>query len=223
MSKKGIFITFEGTDGVGKSTQINLTHTWFVVQGFHVVVTREPGGGALSEKIRRLLLDPSLSMDGLTELFLYEAARVEHVKSVIRPALDHGKIVLCDRFTDATIAYQGYARGLKKEAAALNLVAAGGLRPDLTILLNLPPEKALERARKLKGNADRLENEGVEFQKKVQRGYLDLARKEPARVKLISVQPTPEATQSLIQAAIKRKLHGYFGTTPRAPLSYGRA
>jgi dTMP kinase len=134
MPKRGFFITFEGTDGTGKSTQARLLSAWLKKKGKRVVLTREPGGGRLAEKIRKIVLDPALRMDGMTELFLYEAARCDHVAQVVRPALNKGAWVLCDRFTDATFAYQGAARGLPfKNIDTLNYLATGGQRqPDFS-------------------------------------------------------------------------------------------
>lgn len=223
MRGRGFFITFEGTDGVGKSTQLRLVAEWLSKEGAPAIVTREPGGGAVSERIRQLLLDPAVEMEGLTELFLYQAARVEHVRKIVKPALAEGKIVICDRFTDATMAYQGYARGLGKTAAQLNKLATGGLTPDLTILLNLPPSQGLQRAKNVKAYTDRLENEGIAFQKAVQKGYLSLAKKEPRRIKLIDVRSTVEETQSLIRDRIKRSLRGHSWAISSAPLLSGRA
>lgn len=225
MKKGSFFITFEGTDGVGKTTQIQLAASWLTSQGYKVITTREPGGGKLAEKIRRILLDPALQMEPLTELFLYEAARIEHVKKIILPALKKGLVVLCDRFTDATLAYQGQARGLMSQALQLNAIAAGGLKPNLTLLLNLPPKQGLlrARARDLQKKGDRLENEGLSFQKKVQKGYLLLAKREPKRIKIISVQNDVDQTQLLIRAALYRSLHGNSGSTPRSPLSKRRS
>jgi len=209
VTKKSFLITLEGTDGVGKTTQARLLKEWLERQGYDVLLTREPGGGTVAEKIRKILLDPNVHLENLTELFLYEAARVEHLNKIVRPALKKGMVVLCDRFTDATIAYQGHARGLMKDVLLLNVIATKGLKPHLTLLLNLPPaqgmKKALERSQK-KGKGDRVENEGLSFQRKVQKGYLNLQKKEPGRIKLIPVQKTIEATQELIQDAVQLKL-----------------
>jgi len=209
MRKKSLFISFEGIDGVGKSTQVKLLRNWMTKRGFKVFLTREPGGGPLSEKIRRLLLDPKLKMSPLTELLLYEAARAEHVKAVIEPALNKGFVVISDRFMDASTAYQGGARGLTFNfVKRLNIIAAGKTQPDLTILLDLPARlglsKAISRSKTKKG--DRLENEGWKFLEKVRRAYLALAAGEPSRIKVVKVQKTIEATQELIRANVSRKL-----------------
>ncbi len=167
MSKKGFFITFEGTDGVGKSTQAQRTAQWLQSQGIQVTLTREPGGGPLAERVRTLLLDPKNKMQPLTELLLYQAARVEHLHRVIRPALDLGGTVLCDRFADATLAYQGHGRRLWDESVALNKLVCGPLKPDITLLFDLLPKTALKKAAARKSSGgDRMEQEGLEFQEK---------------------------------------------------------
>ncbi|MBV9080451.1 MAG: dTMP kinase, partial [Elusimicrobia bacterium] len=156
MRKRGVFITLEGTDGVGKTTQTHLLCRWLKDRGHDVVQTREPGGGAaahVAERIREILLDPVARMAGMTELFLYEAARAEHVEKVIRPALEAGKTVVCDRYIDSTTAYQGQARSLPMKAInTLNAIATQGIKPDLTILLNLPARVGLQKALARAGN-----------------------------------------------------------------------
>ena len=206
MKKRGFFITFEGTDGVGKSTQAALLADWLREKGLAVQQTREPGGGEAAERIRQILLDPDLKISGLAELFLYEAARVEHLDRVIRPALAAGHVVLCDRFTDSTLAYQGFARNLMKEAVLLNRVAAGGLKPDLTLLLDLPAADGLRKAvGRTGGGGDRLENEGAAFQETVRKGFVILARKEPRRIRRIAVRATVDETQAEIRRAVAKR------------------
>ncbi len=208
MKKKRIFITFEGTDGAGKSTHVKMLRDWLVQRGHRVFVTREPGGGRVSELIRKILLDPRLKMAPLTELLLYEAARAEHVASVIEPKLREGIIVISDRFMDASTAYQGGARGLTFEfVRKLNAIATGRTRPDLTLLLDLPAGVGLSKAlaRNKSGKGDRLENEGSSFQKKVRKAYLLLARKEKNRIKIIRVQESIGKTQGLIRSSVLRK------------------
>lgn len=199
MDKRGLFITLEGTDGVGKSTQALLLADHLKKRGLDFILTREPGGGAaapVSEKIRAILLDPLLDMTALTELILYEAARAEHVQRVVRPALDAGKVVICDRYTDSTHAYQGGARGLPvKVIDALNRIATDGLKPDLTLLLDLPPAKGLKKALARTGSGDRLENEGEDFQNRVREGFLAAAKREPKRIRVVKVRPTIEGTR----------------------------
>ena len=173
----GLFVSFEGIDGCGKSTQIALLKETLEQQGESVLIVREPGGTALGERIRDILLDrKSIGMHAETELLLFEAARAQIVRDVIKPALLSGMIVLCDRFFDSTIAYQGYARGLDIEAIQLiNRFAAGGLEPNLTFLLDLPVETAWERQAG-RGVPDRLEAEGLSFMQNVKDGYLKLAQ-----------------------------------------------
>jgi dTMP kinase len=217
MPKQGFFITFEGTDGVGKSTQARRTTEWLESLGRSVILTREPGGGPLAEQVRAMLLDPKNKMQPLTELLLYQAARVEHINSVIRPALERGHVVLCDRFTDATLAYQGHARHLWDQAVALNQMVCGALKPDLTILFDFPPEVALPRARARKSaGGDRLEREGIGFQQDVRKGYLAVAEREPQRVKTVVVTGSIDATQLQVQKIVAELLHGNTGTTARA-------
>lgn len=203
MKKTGRFITLEGTDGVGKTTQARLLKNWLKKRKKSVILTREPGGGPIAEKIRAMLLHPKTKIEDLTELFLYQAARIEHVQKIIQPALRAGKVVICDRFTDATIAYQGYARKLPLSIIdRLNTIATGGLKPHLTLLLELPPEQGLRKARRkkpLKKGGDRLENEGVSFQRKVNRGYQALAKRDSKRIKRVSVEDTISSTQEKIR------------------------
>ena len=150
---KGLFITFEGGEGCGKSTQSLLLYEMLKKKGYRAVHTREPGGTKVSEAVRRIILDPESRIAPMAELFLYETARVQHIADVILPALKAGKIVVCDRFTDATIAYQGYGRGLDLSIINnLNTIAACGLKPDLTIYIDIPPATGLSRARSIKKN-----------------------------------------------------------------------
>lgn len=165
--KKGFFITFEGTDGAGKSTLIHQIVPLLNQLGFATLVTREPGGSPNAEKIRQLILENPL--DPWSELFLYEASRAEHLTCTILPAIKKGIIVLCDRFTDSSLAYQAYARKLPwKKVQLLNQIATQGIRPDLTVFLDVPPETALQRAKE----TNRFEAEGLAFQNQVRKGYL---------------------------------------------------
>ncbi len=201
------FITFEGTEGCGKSTQVRLLADRLRQLGYQVRTTREPGGCALADAIRRILLDPGSSdMDALTELFLYAAARAQHVAEVIRPALARGEIVLCDRFADATLAYQGYGRGLDIETIRhLNELATGGLQPDLTLLLELPLATGLERAISRNSGAEqdegRFEQEALAFHERVRDGYLDLARNEE-RFRVVSASGTIEEVAERIRRIV---------------------
>lgn len=202
---KGRFISLEGIEGSGKSTQLNFVIEYLQTNNIEVVSTREPGGTLVSEKIRDVLLDnelPSMHMD--TELLLMFAARVEHVKAVIQPALDLGKWVVCDRFYDATYAYQGYGREIDlKRIDALKDFSIGELAPDLTLLLDVTLDVSMDRVTK-RGNKDRFENEKIEFYKKVRDGYLAIAHNNPDRV------VTVDATRSIneVQTAIQIKLDG---------------
>lgn len=204
---KGIFITFEGIDGCGKSTQLKMTMDWLKESGCDLLQIREPGGTVVGEKIRNILLDKKNdSMTSLSELLLYEAARAQITEEVIRPALLEGKVVISDRFFDSTYAYQGCARGLGSDLVnSLNLIATGNLEPDITICLDISPMDALKR-RQARGEAeDRLEALGTSFQEKVREGYLKLAS-ENKRVKIIDASSTPEEIQEKIREYIKEKL-----------------
>jgi len=204
--KEGIFITFEGIDGCGKSTQSKLLCDYLIRNGYGVVYTREPGGTKLAESLRNMLLNPRNMISPLAELFLYESSRSEHVRSIILPALKAKKIVVCDRFSDATIAYQGYGRGLDlKMIGDLNRFSSAGLTPDLTILLDIPAAEGLKRAKHLKQN-DRMEKENLSFYESVRRGYLALAEKFPKRIKLVKTSGTIEETHSIILGIVKRKI-----------------
>ncbi|KAB2953009.1 dTMP kinase [Heliorestis acidaminivorans] len=201
---KGILLTFEGADGAGKTTQLELLATFFQSRGREVIKTREPGGTVVSESIRQLLLDPAMhSMVSSTELLLYEAARAQLVSEVIKPALESGKVVLCDRFTDSTLAYQGYGRGLdRKIIEKLNDLATGGLKPDKTILLDLHPELGLQRVQ-LKRGADRLEQEDLLFHLRVREGFLDIADQDRARFIVISAEEDAQQVHQKIVEALQ--------------------
>lgn len=205
--KSGLFITFEGIEGSGKSTQIQGLAEWLQKNGVKVLVTREPGGTPLADRIRANLLDArNHGISSRTELLLYEVARRDHVMEVIRPALLRGETVLCDRFTDATLAYQGFGRKIPiRLVQFLNEVATGGLKPDLTFLLDLPPKKGLDRARRRNKQLDRLESETIDFHQRVRRGYLTLARKEKRRFRIIHAR----RPRSQIAAAIYREVEKF--------------
>ncbi|MBW2248070.1 MAG: dTMP kinase [Deltaproteobacteria bacterium] len=188
-----MFISFEGIEGSGKTTQIHHMEKFFQNNGQDCVITREPGGTRIGEKIRAILLDPeSKDMDPLTELLLYTADRAQHIKEFVSPFLSAGKTVLCDRFYDATVVYQGFARGLDIGLIdKLHNLLFENLKPDITILLDLPPEKGLSRAWKQIETGDRknvetrFEEEKLSFHNKVRSGYLDLARLEPGRFRAL--------------------------------------
>ena len=183
---RGRFITFEGVEGCGKSTQMAHLRAWMEEAGLPVLATREPGGTKVGEGIRELLLAPrDEGLDAETELLLYEAARAQHVSEVIRPALEAGAHVLCDRFLDSTTAYQAFGRGLdEKMVLELNRMASGGLVPDLTLLFSVSIEEGLVRAR-AESAGDRLEGESLAFHRKVQAGFEELAKREPERFRVI--------------------------------------
>ena len=200
---KGKFITVEGIEGVGKTTNIGFIHKLLSDAGKDVVLTREPGGTPLGEAIRGLLLDPEYTgMDPNCELQLMFAARAEHLARVIRPAVEAGQWVLCDRFTDATYAYQGGGRGLDTDKiAALEQLVQGDFRPDLTLLLDVPVAIGLERASN-RSTPDRFEQEQVEFFERVRQAYLDMARTHDGRYRVIDASLPLEAVQQQLEAAV---------------------
>ncbi len=209
----GCFITFEGIEGCGKTTQLRLLAENLRERGHRVAVTREPGGCPIADRVRDILLDAKNSaMTPLTELLLYAAARAQHVAEVVVPALNAGQIVLCDRFTDATIAYQGYGRGLDQELIArLNTLATGNLRPELTVLVDCPVEVGLERAMaRINGShgarEERFELESRQFHQRVRDGYLTLAQREPDRFIVIDGSRSIEETGAAIAAALIPRL-----------------
>ncbi|NLJ99838.1 MAG: dTMP kinase [Clostridia bacterium] len=205
--KRGKFITLEGPEGSGKSTQGEILFHWLQGKGFDTVLTREPGGTCLGNYIRDILLNQDLAMDSRAEIMLYGADRAQHVEEIIRPALKTGKIVICDRFTDSSISYQGYARGLDIQLIReINSIAAGGLTPDLTILYDLPVKVGLER----KSSFDRMEKEGLAFHEDVRKGYLDIARRDTSgRIRVIdALEPIEEVSQMTIHL-VDKLLGGY--------------
>ena len=185
-----MFITFEGADGCGKTTQIKLIDEYLRNKGYKTLLTREPGAKGLGEKIREILLNYEGEVSSRCESFLFLADRAQHVDCIIKPALKDGVIVLCDRHTDSTVAYQGYGRGLDiEEIKKLNNLATGGLKPDLTIVFDVDIETSQARVGK---NKDRMESAGIEFFKKVREGFLEIAKEEPQRVKVIDSSDTIE-------------------------------
>lgn len=184
---KGLFITLEGVEGVGKTTQIEPIAEWFRQHGREVVVTREPGGTPAGEAVRELLLKHSaMRIDGDTELLLIFAARAQHLAEIVRPALALGQVVVCDRFTDASFAYQGGGRGIEAtRIAQLEAWVQQGLKPELTLLLDAPAGIGMERAGQRNSTADRFEAEPERFFSAVRETYLEIARAEPARVYVI--------------------------------------
>lgn len=188
--KKGYFITFEGADGCGKTTQSELIQKYLEDKGYEVVWTREPGSKGLGQNIRQLLLHYDGDVAPMCEAFLFLADRAQHVEHLIKPAVESGKIVICDRHTDSTIAYQGYGRGEDIEQLKyLNNLATGTTKPDLTFVFDVSTEVAQKRVGDEK---DRMESAGVEFHKKVRRGYLEIAKEEPQRVKIVNADNSIE-------------------------------
>jgi len=205
--RRGGFITLEGPDGCGKSTQTGILAERLKKDGYSVLLTREPGGTLLAEGLRKMILDPKNRVHPLTELFLYEASRAQHTEEIIRPALAAGKIVISDRYVDATTAYQGYGRKIPLAIVkTLNQIAAGGLKPDLTILLELSEKSARKRT---KGRIkDRMESEKDFFQKRVRAGYREIARKEPGRIQRVNAQGARQEVADKIWTVVQAKIGG---------------
>lgn len=187
--KKGLFITFEGADGCGKTTQMQLLAEYLKQQGKDVVLTREPGGKGLGEKVREILLNYNAPVSDRCESFLFLADRAQNIDIIVNPAVSDGKIVLCDRHIDSTIAYQGYGRGLDIERIKmLNNIATNFQKPDLTFVFDIDVETSMKRVGKEK---DRMESAGIDFHNRVRQGYLELAKQEPQRIKVL------DATKSI--------------------------
>ncbi|QSH41706.1 dTMP kinase [Lentisphaerota bacterium ZTH] len=204
-SAKGFFITIEGPEGAGKSTQLQMLRDFIESHGRECIVTREPGGTPVAEQLRALIKhhNGNEPIYDQTELLLIEAARAQHVRHFIAPALERGAVVLCDRFYDSTTAYQGYARRMDLEMLhQLNSFAVGGYHPDLTILLDIDPEKGFNRTAgrtETLGEHDRFELEDLSFHKVVREGFLKIAAAEPERVKIVSAADAPEKVHSKIR------------------------
>ena len=208
---RGKFITIEGTDGSGKSTQIELLMDYLRKKGADVIFTREPGGTQISEKIREIILDVDNSeMTGITEALLYAAARSQHVEEKIIPAIGAGKIIICDRFVDSSIAYQGAARGLGAEKImGINEAALHGIMPDMTLFFDLSPEKGILR-KKNERALDRLEKEKMDFHEKVYEGYKNLCKKYPERIKPIDADRSIDEVHSEVIEVIDGLLKGKY-------------
>lgn len=204
-----MFITFEGPDGSGKTTQFHLLVEWLNEAGYLIVSTREPGGPDISEQIRTVLHDPqNTAMDARTEILLYSASRAQHVAQVIRPALAQGKIVISDRYADSTLAYQGYGRRLDLETLrAITYFATGGLTPDLTLCFDISAEEGLSRRRLGGGEWNRLDAEALEFHQRVRAGYRELVAQEPARWVVIDAARPIEEIQAEIRVTVGEKLN----------------
>lgn len=199
---KGIFITFEGSEGCGKSTQSKMLYEYLKAKGYGVIYLREPGGTKISEKIRALLLDhKNDALSPESETLLYMAARAQLVSELINPALEKGKIVICDRFLDSTLAYQGYGLGMElKYIKAMGNFSTQGIKPDLTILLDLPVEEGLKHRG---GSEDRIEKRSIVYHQRVRKGYLKLAKSEPERIKVVKIRVEKSETQNIIRELVK--------------------
>lgn len=193
--KNGFFLTIEGPEGAGKTTILKQIQDHFINEGLQVIYTREPGGIEIAEKIRSIILDPShKTMDGRTEALLYAAARRQHLVEKVIPELEKGKIILCDRFIDSSLAYQGFARGIGvEEVLKINEFAIDGLMPDLTLYFNIDPSIGLERIKQneMREN-NRLDQENLDFHYKVHQGYLSLIEKYSSRIKIVNADQPPE-------------------------------
>lgn len=197
--KKPLFITFEGGEGSGKSTQTEKFYDWFIPNYGPAVMGREPGGEPVAEKIRAILLARENAIEDLAELLLYEAARVQFVAQKLRPTIKSGRSLICDRFYDSTKAYQGYARGLDLDVVDyLNHLASGEFTPDLTFILDISPEKGLRNAG-VRGELNRMDAQKIEFHRKVREGYLEIARENPDRCIVIPYQEGIELVQREIR------------------------
>ncbi len=208
-----LFITFEGVEGSGKTTQIRRLEKYLTRKGIACKVTREPGGAPISEKVRKILLNPDhQEMVPLSELLLYEASRAQHVKEVIMPLLRKGVVVICDRFGDASIAYQGFGRKLDlRLIQRLNQLATQGKKPDVTFLLDCPSGLGLKRAvqrnqRQRKTKEERFEREKIQFHQRVRRGYHWIAKKEPRRVKVIDTRQGPHKVFAKIRDIVDKRI-----------------
>lgn len=202
---KPLFITFEGPEGSGKTSVIQNIYKILQETGHDVIVTREPGGVKISEEIREILLDNQhLGMDQKTEALLFAASRRQHVMEVIKPALDANQTVLCDRYIDSSLAYQGHARGIGiEEVYQLNLFAIEALMPDLTLFIDVKPEVGLARVKNNQRDMDRLDNESLTFHEKVYEGYMKIAEIEPDRIKIINGN---QSIEDVVQDALKHIL-----------------
>lgn len=203
--KKGWFITFEGIDGCGKSTQLAITAKILSEQGYSVLVSREPGGTVIAEKIREILISPEhAEMVNECEFLLYCAARAQHVREKIIPAIEQGKIVLCDRFQEATFAYQGFGRAIPLEILnTINAYATGGLDPDMTFVFDLSVDSSINRMTKINKIKDRLEQNGKDFFERIRQGYLSMATNSPKRIMIIDGEQGIEKVSDRVLVHIK--------------------
>jgi len=207
MKQKALFISFEGCEGSGKSTQSKSLYNWLLSKNLKVFLTREPGGTDSAEVIRQILLNKHIKFDGVSQLLLHFVSRNEHVNEVIRPHLEQNYIVICDRYVDSTMAYQGYGSGI-----SLNLIKdlhksiISNLNPDLTFILNVSLEQCLRRIQKKQNIDDRYENLGQEFHENVAKGFLEIAKENPQRCVLLDASESIETTELAIQAHISKLL-----------------
>lgn len=208
---RGIFISLEGIEGTGKTTQTGFLAEYLERKGFRVTKTVEPGGTAIGLKIRELLLSPeNREMDPVTELLLYNASRVQHIREVIVPAVERGDVVITDRFSDSTMAYQGYGRGIDlKLIDALDLISTQRLRPDLTILFDIDVETGLRRNREINKD-DRIEREDISFHERVRNGFIHIAGQSPGRIKMVDCSGPVETVRESVAAIVGKFLekHG---------------
>lgn len=205
----GVLITLEGVEGSGKTTQMMRLERWLRRQGRKVEHTREPDGTRLGVAVRRLFEHPGVHPKPLVEVFLFMAARQQHVAEKIRPWLDRGRVVLCDRYADATVAYQGYGRGVDLDLIReLNARATSGVMPDLTLLFDLEPGAGLRRNRSQGRRLDRFEREKLAFHQRVRQGYLEILRAEPKRVRLVRAAEPPDVVEAQVRAIVEEFLRG---------------
>ncbi|HWS99981.1 MAG TPA: dTMP kinase [Pyrinomonadaceae bacterium] len=215
----GVFITFEGIDGCGKSTQLRLLASELRMRGLEVVQTREPGGTPLGKRLRSVLLDPQIEVDPLAELLLFAADRAQHVRTLLRPAIEAGDVVLSDRYADATAAYQGAGRSFTPEVIGQVIdIATSGLKPDLTLIFDLPVAECLARTRRRTesdSKTDRLDAEDAAFHTRVRSAYLAMAEAEPARFRVInatgSVNETHERVMEVVMPFLEKRKTGVKG------------
>ncbi|MDD2523669.1 MAG: dTMP kinase [Endomicrobiaceae bacterium] len=209
-SRNGFLITVEGCEGCGKSTQSKLLERYLQKKGLKVVLTREPGGSVVAEQVRNILLNPKSKLSPICELMLYESARAQHVEEIIKPNLQKGYVVICDRFTDSTIAYQGYARKIDiKIIEKLNDIATSLIKPDLTIYLDIKPHIGIKKAKSISTkdsfkDGDRIERENMTFHNAVRKGFIALAKKFPERIKKVKTNSVIEKTQFLVNTEIDK-------------------
>lgn len=207
--KKRLFIVFEGPEGAGKSTQARLLYKHLRNKGYDVILTREPGGTKVAEAVRKIILSPKMKIFPMTELLLYEAARAQHIEEVIKPSLQKNKIVISDRFADASVVYQGYARGLgTKFVEKLNKLVVCGYLPDITFVLDILPEEGLRRIKlNRKASFDRLEQENIKFHTKIREGYLNLAKKRKNFYIINVGNKSSQQVHSLIYSILNKKFN----------------